>query len=81
MPMIDTAKIKPASDAVQEALGAVRNAGSELFHLEKDVPRDNAKIEAAETALNEARGLYMTELFNLSNKVHTAVKLAEAAEG
>ncbi|MCS4261071.1 hypothetical protein EDF83_0623 [Pseudomonas protegens] len=80
MPMIDTALLQPASDAVQAAIQAMRAANNEIAYLQNEQPRNAEKIRhfRAEMASEEKR--YHQALFRLSVAVHAALEQASAAE-
>lgn len=80
MPMIDTAQLQPASDAVQAAVQAMRAANNEIAHLELEPPRNAEKIRRLEAEKANARQRYELALIDLSDIVHEVLKQASAAE-
>ncbi|BCQ60781.1 hypothetical protein PBOI14_25310 [Pseudomonas sp. Boi14] len=80
MPMIDTAQLQPASDAVQAAVQAMSAANNEIAHLELETPRSAEKIRRLEAEKANARQRYELALIDLSDIVHEVLKQASAAE-
>ena len=80
MPMIDTDLIKPASDAVQEAIGKMRDINADISLLEIARPAQPEKIRKLEESRGPARQVYELALIALSDKVAYVIKHASAAK-
>jgi hypothetical protein len=76
MATIELDLLKPASDAVQAADKAQKDANNRLTWIIKDTPGDADQIGNAERALADARDVYMKALYALAVKVNQVIEQA-----
>ncbi len=72
-------QIKPASDAVQEAIDKMRDIDADI-NLQKLKPADPVRARNLVIAQGDARQEYELALIALSNKVHDAIKQASVGD-
>lgn len=77
MPMIDTDKIKPASDAVQAAFGAYSDAGQAYAREHNRHPHDAGALQRTYEVMRQTGQAYEDAKFALSHIVHQVVGKAE----
>lgn len=77
MPMIDTAEIKPASDAVQAAVAAYNDAGQAYATERNRHPNEAVALQRAFEAMSRIGKAYEDSKFALSHIVYQVVGKAE----
>jgi predicted nucleic acid-binding Zn-ribbon protein len=79
MTTIDINQIKPASEAVQAAQDAMRDANNEITHIERESPVDANKIRHWKDAKADARQQYELALIELARTTRELITRAEQA--
>jgi CHASE3 domain sensor protein len=79
VPTIKIDQIKPASDAVRQAIDKMRDIDADI-NAQSYKPADSARARNLAIAQGAARQEYEVALIALSNKVHDAIKQASAEQ-